>query len=160
MADMARELRELGDAISRKGRIKANRKAANLFKEKLRENYNESMGRKNNKTHSDDSVISTLTTDTTTGGAVGVGFSKKGKKAYLARFQNDGWIPRNGKGGPYMYHPDRNGHTSRGDDGPTLPMVPGLHFWEKTATNEDLEKQMIDIQIKELNRLLGNAARK
>ena len=155
MADMARILRELGEAASRKNRIKANRKAANLFKEKLRENYNDSMG------HSkDDSIISTLTTDTTTGGAVGVGFSKKGKKSYLARFHNDGWIPRNGKGGPYMYHPGRKGHGDKDDGGIALPMVPGLHYWETTAKDKDLEKRMIDAQVKELNRLLGNAARK
>lgn len=149
MADMADILRSMADTVSRKNRVKINRKGAKVFKEALHNNYNVAMG------HSkDDKIIETLTTDTTAGGAVGVGFSKKGRKAYLARFHNDGWIPRNQYGGPYKYHPGgKDGDRSGG-----LPMVPGKHYWEKTAHDEGVDKSISEAEVKELNRLLRRAA--
>lgn len=151
MADMAEILRSMAETTSRKNRVKINRKGAKVFKEALHENYNVSM-----KHSADDDVIETLTTDTTTGGAVGVGFSKKGKKAYLARFQNDGWIPRNQYGGPYKYHP--GGADKSKDSSGGLPMVPGKHFWEKTAHDEGVDKSISEAEVKELDRLLRRAA--
>lgn len=51
-------------------------------------------------------------------GSVEIGFTKKGKKAYIARFLNDGWEEHNQHGGPY-------GHRE------------GEHFWEETTTEAE-----------------------
>lgn len=65
---------------------------------------------------------------------VGVGFSTEGKLAYVGRFINDGWDPRNQFGGPY-------------------PHVNGEFYFEKTEVEaEDAVKAaMAD----KLNRILG-----
>lgn len=52
------------------------------------------------------------------GGAVKVGFTRKSEKAYIGRFLNDGWDPRNQHGGPYQH-------------------VPGEHFFERSADASD-----------------------
>lgn len=52
------------------------------------------------------------------GGAVKVGFTRKSEKAYIGRFLNDGWDPRNQHGGPYQH-------------------VEGEHFFEKSADDSD-----------------------
>lgn len=59
------------------------------------------------------------------GGAVAVGFTRKSEKAYLGRFLNDGWDPRNQHGGPYTH-------------------VPGEHFFEKSAENADEEIKRVE----------------
>lgn len=147
MADMSEVLRNMAQATSRRQRIRINRKGAHVFEEALRQNYNTSMSEKNPAKHgTDDDVISTLTTDTTAGGAVGVGFSAKGKKSYLARFQNDGWIPRNQHGGPYKYHR-------------TFPMVPGAHFWEKTYNDSGVDRRIGEAQKKEFENIMKRATR-
>ena len=46
-------------------------------------------------------LAETLTHEIKEDGHYEIGFSKKGKKAYIARFLNDGWKPRNQYGGPY-----------------------------------------------------------
>lgn len=46
-------------------------------------------------------LADTLTHEIKEDGHYEIGFSKKGKKAYIARFLNDGWKPRNQYGGPY-----------------------------------------------------------
>lgn len=46
-------------------------------------------------------LADTLTHEIKEDGHYEIGFSKKGKKAYIARFLNDGWRPRNQFGGPY-----------------------------------------------------------
>lgn len=59
------------------------------------------------------------------GGAVAVGFTRKSEKAYLGRFLNDGWDPRNQHGGPYTH-------------------VPGEHFFEKSAESADEEVKRVE----------------
>lgn len=65
---------------------------------------------------------------------VGVGFSTEGKLAYVGRFINDGWDPRNQFGGPY-------------------PHVNGEFYFEKTEveTEDAVKAAMAD----KLNRILG-----
>lgn len=61
------------------------------------------------------------------GGAVKVGFTRKSKKAYIGRFLNDGWDPRNQYGGPYKH-------------------VPGEHFFERSsdATGEVIKQTELE----------------
>lgn len=66
-------------------------------------------------------MLDTLVENTKPDGGVEIGFSKKGKKAYLARFMNDGWDVKNQFGGPYTH-------------------VEGEHFWEHTE--EDFKKSV------------------
>lgn len=61
------------------------------------------------------------------GGAVSVGFTRKSEKAYIGRFLNDGWDPRNQKGGPY-------GH------------VPGEHFFERSADGSGEEVKRVEAE--------------
>lgn len=56
---------------------------------------------KNGTQHLADTLIHEIKED----GHYEIGFSKKGKKAYIARFLNDGWKPRNQYGGPYGIAP-------------------------------------------------------
>lgn len=65
-------------------------------------------------------LIDTLVINKEKDGSVATGFSKAGKKAYLARFLNDGWDVRNQYGGPYRH-------------------VEGGHYWEK-AEDETAEQ--------------------
>lgn len=62
------------------------------------------------------SIVKALAVNKEHGGAVKVGVTRKSKKAYIARFLNDGWIPRNQHGGPYE-------------------PVAGEHFWENTEND-------------------------
>ncbi len=48
-------------------------------------------------------LADTLTHEIREDGHYEIGFSKKGKKAYIARFLNDGWDVRNQHGGPYRH---------------------------------------------------------
>ena len=66
--------------------------------------------------------------------SVGVGFSTEGKLAFVGRFINDGWDPRNKYGGPY-------------------PHVNGEFYFEKSEveSQEAVKKAMAD----KLNRILG-----
>lgn len=52
-----------------------------------------------NKQH----LADTLTHEISNDGHYEVGFSKKGKKAYIARLLNDGWDVKNQYGGPYTH---------------------------------------------------------
>ncbi|CCI81634.1 hypothetical protein [Lactobacillus hominis] len=63
-----------------------------------------------------DHMADTLVTNDKYDGSEEIGFSKEGKKAYIARFINDGWEEYNQHGGPYGHHE-------------------GEHYWEK-ATDE------------------------
>ena len=123
--------KRMAQGLTRKQRIAANQKAMEPYEAEFRRNFKTSMNGHG------DSILNTLAQNKTEGGAVELGFSKKGKKAYLARFQNDGWIPRNQYGGPYKVHGG-------------LPMVPAKHFWEKTnedAKHGELNKIMTKRQI-------------
>lgn len=66
--------------------------------------------------------------------SVGVGFSTEGKLAYIGRFINDGWDPRNQYGGPF-------------------PHVNGEFYFEKSEVESEgaVKKAMTD----KLNRILG-----
>lgn len=61
------------------------------------------------------------------GGAVKVGFTRKSEKAYIGRFLNDGWDPRNQHGGPYEH-------------------VPGEHFFEKSTDNASEEIKRVEAE--------------
>ena len=61
------------------------------------------------------------------GGAVQVGFTRKSEKAYIGRFLNDGWDPRNQHGGPYEH-------------------VPGEHFFEKSTDNASEEIKRVEAE--------------
>lgn len=50
-------------------------------------------------------LADTVTYEIAGDGHYEIGFSKKGKKAYIARFLNDGWRPRNQYSGPYGVAP-------------------------------------------------------
>ncbi|GEA92763.1 hypothetical protein PDA01_06560 [Pediococcus damnosus] len=69
--------------------------------------------------------------------AATVGILKKSKKAYVARFINDGWDSSwNGK---------RNGHK-----------VQGLHFWEKAA--KQAEEPMNTVMKEEVKKIINKKA--
>lgn len=70
---------------------------------------------------------------------VGVGFSTEGKLAYVGRFINDGWDPRNQYGGPF-------------------PHVPGEFYFEKTEV--ECEDEVKEAMANKLNRILGEIARR
>ena len=70
---------------------------------------------------------------------VGVGFSTEGKLAYVGRFINDGWDPRNQYGGPF-------GH------------VPGEFYFEKTEVES--EGEVKEAMANKLNRILGEIQRR
>lgn len=48
-------------------------------------------------------LADTLTHEVKPDGGYEIGFSEKGKKAYIARLLNDGWESRNQYGGPYRH---------------------------------------------------------
>lgn len=127
--DLDKKLMKLAKGLTTKQRIATNKAGMEVYKNAFKENFNSTM--KNGK-----SILDTLTEDSSTGGMVSLGFSKEGKKAYLARFQNDGWIPRNQYGGPYKYHGE-------------LPIVPGKHFWERTNENEAVMRAVASAEITE-----------
>lgn len=62
---------------------------------------------KNNYTDGTQHLADTLTHEIKEDGHYEIGFSKKGKKAYVARLLNDGWEPRNQYGGPYGHAPKK-----------------------------------------------------
>lgn len=80
-----------------------------------------------------DKMLSTLEINREPGGEVEVGFTKKGKQAYLARFMNDGWDVRNGSGGPYTH-------------------VEGEHFWERTEV--ETKKEVKEAELNGLKRVM------
>lgn len=106
-------LTRMSQRVTPKERSTINHAGMRVFKKKLEANIREHSGRKESNTKRREKMISTLTTKTEPGGRVLIGFSKKGKKAYLARFMNDGWDSKNQYGGPYTHQP-------------------GEHYWENT----------------------------
>lgn len=128
---MDKKLAELGKAFTEKERFKINGKAMKPFEAHLR-NYLETnlekreYGRKeilSGEKH----LLDTLETNKVPGGEVELGFTKKGKKAYIGRFLNDGWDVKNQYGGPYRH-------------------VEGMHFWEETesATEHEVKKAELE----------------
>ncbi|HIW90010.1 MAG TPA: phage tail protein [Candidatus Ligilactobacillus excrementipullorum] len=104
-----RILDNLADGFGREERFKANQAGAEVFKRIMKPKVPYSVLRKNEKVHLRDSLI----TEEHANGSVDVGFTKKGAKGYIGRFQNDGWdvVDRNGQ---------QHSH------------VAGKHFWEET----------------------------
>ena len=139
---------KMAKALSRKQRISVNKAGMKPYKEEFTKNFKESF-----REGKGESILETLSEHATTGGRVELGFSKKGKKAYLARFHNDGWIPRNQYGGPYKYHPNRVGNE-KGLDDSGLPMVPGKHFWEKTNSDASLKEKIRAREIRKYHQIL------
>ncbi len=138
--DLDKKLEAMANSLTRKRRVAINKAGMQTFREAFEGNFKRTMNGHG------DHILNTLTEDTTPGGAVGLGFSKKGKVAYLARFQNDGWIPRNQYGGPYKYHG-------------TYPMVPGKHFWEDTIADQKVEKATAEREVQEAQKYIDRAAR-
>lgn len=118
-------LAKMSQKVTAKERSKINLAGMRVFQKNLEDNIRQHQGRKESNTTRREKMINTLTTKTEPGGRVFIGFSKKGKKSYLARFMNDGWDSKNQYGGPY-------GHQ------------PGEHFWENTEKNakEGVDKVM------------------
>lgn len=108
-AEFDRILDELADGFGREERFKANEAGAKVFRHILKPKVPYSVLRKSEKVHLRDSLI----TEPHANGSVDVGFTKKGAKGYIGRFQNDGWdvVDRKGK---------RHSH------------VAGKHFWEES----------------------------
>lgn len=70
--------------------------------------------------------------------SVSIGFSKAGKRSYIARFLNDGWEEFNQYGGPYGHHE-------------------GEYFWEKTEkeTHEELSEAMKKVVKEIMDKKMG-----
>lgn len=114
-------LERMSQKVTPHERSKINHAGMRAFRKDLEDNIrNPDVGRKGSNIMRREKMIDTLTTTTEGAGRVIIGFSKKGEKAYLARFMNDGWDSKNQYGGPYRHNP-------------------GEHFWEKTE-KQDKEK--------------------
>lgn len=148
--DLAEKLQRMAE-MSFKDRVKINKAGMEPFRKAFVQNFNTSFKDGHGK-----SIISTLTEHTSPGGRVEIGFSKAGKKAYLARFQNDGWVPHNQYGGPYKYHPDRK--NSHAQSGVELPIVPGKHFWEHTYNDETVIAKITEAEVAYFERHLKDKA--
>lgn len=112
---MDKALEALGKKFTEKEKWEINGKAILPFEKMLRKNIENRNVPYRDPNYDPDrkALLATLETNNVRGGEVEVGFTKKGKKAYLGRFMNDGWDPRNQHGGPYKH-------------------VEGEHFWERT----------------------------
>lgn len=108
--------KEFGKGFSEQERWEINKPAAEVFKKALiyhidvAENHHPY--RNKYYKHERKGIIDNIAANKEHGGAVKVGVTRKSKKAYIARFLNDGWTPRNQRGGPY------------------LPPIEPEHFWE------------------------------
>ncbi|TLQ03647.1 phage tail protein [Pediococcus stilesii] len=100
----------LAEGFGRKERFEANEAGAEKFKSIMKPKVPVSVRvRKGEHVHLRDSLV----TDEHANGAVDIGFTAKGQKGYIARFQNDGWDVK-----------DRNGKNHS--------HIEGKHFWEET----------------------------
>ena len=105
--EFERILDSLAEGIGHDERVLANKVGAEAFKKIMQPKVPVSTKTFTGKTvHLRDSLV----TEQHPNGSVAVGFTAKGHKGYIGRFQNDGWDVR-----------DRNGvqHSH----------VPGKHFW-------------------------------
>ena len=114
-AQMDNLLKELGKGIPISIKLAMNQNAMRPFKDVLKPKIEA------HRTSDDDLKVPPHMADTLIiqkdkkTGKVSIGFSKPGKKAYIARFLNDGWDVKNQYGGPYK-------------------RVEGLHYWESTES--------------------------
>lgn len=131
-ANFDRILDQLAEGFEAGDREKVNKKGMDVFESHLRpkiENlphegptYDPAKHKPGNPR-----LIDTLIRDKYANGEVRIGFSKKGKKAYIGRLLNDGWDVYNGYGGPYRHKK-------------------GAHFWEETEveSKEKVAKAMAE----------------
>lgn len=88
-------------ALSLQGRKKVNRAGAKVYKKNMEAFTN---AHRSNRVYltGQQHLADTVTTKTDASiGEVSIGFSKAGKKGYIARLLNDGWESYNQFGGPY-----------------------------------------------------------
>ena len=110
-AEFDKILDNMSSGFSHEERFGANKAGAKVFHRILKPKVPYSVLRKNEKVHLRDSLIN----EEHANGSVDVGFTKKGAKGYIGRFQNDGWdvVDRKGK---------QHSH------------VAGKHFWEEAES--------------------------
>ncbi|MFT8406643.1 phage tail protein [Liquorilactobacillus nagelii] len=102
----------LASGFGREEKLKADNAGADVFVKIMKPKIPESTKlRKNEHVHLRDSLIKVEHPN----GSVSVGFTAKGEKGYIGRFQNDGWTVK-----------DRNGQSHS--------TIVGKHFWESTQT--------------------------
>ena len=109
--EFERILDSLAEGIGHDERVLANKVGAAAFKKIMQPKVPVSTKTFTGKTvHLRDSLV----TEQHPNGSIAVGFTARGHKGYIGRFQNDGWDVR-----------DRNGiqHSH----------VPGKHFWEESV---------------------------
>lgn len=95
-------LRKNGDGLTIDERKKVNKVGAKIYENAMQtflDHHRSDRVYQNGTEH----LADTLTHEITTGGKYEIGFSKKGKKAYIARLLNDGFDVRNQFGGPYKH---------------------------------------------------------
>lgn len=123
-------LDSLASGFSRSERLKANKAGAKKFEEIMKPKVPYDPHRKKG-THLRD----TLVTVEKENGDTETGFTAKGHKGYIARFQNDGWDAT-----------DRNGQTHK--------HVPGKHFWEESQAEAKgkVIEAVKDVVVEEMDR--------
>lgn len=133
----------LGDKFTPAEKRKINREGIEPFYKTLRKNIeNRSVPyvQDEHRRYKPDrtKLLSTLDTNYTDDDGVEVGFTKKGKQAYLGRFMNDGWDVRNQHGGPWRH-------------------VEGEHFWERTQS--ETSYKVTKAEMKALKEVMNNRMR-
>ncbi|MBE1727402.1 phage tail protein [Lactobacillus plantarum] len=108
-------LDEMASGFGRDARRDANKAGADEFikvmKPKIPEGALRNVHGSAEKVHLRDSLIE----DEHPNGSVSVGFTAKGQKGYIGRFQNDGWDATDRNGGKHKH-------------------VTGKHFWESSQS--------------------------
>ena len=95
-----RFLEKMENGLDVAERRKVNHAGADVYKDSMKQFLD---SHRSNRVYLDgqNHLADTLTKQSEQNGAVDIGFSKAGKKAYIARFLNDGWESKNQYGGPY-----------------------------------------------------------
>ncbi|KRN13826.1 hypothetical protein EFQ23_04815 [Limosilactobacillus fermentum] len=95
-------LNDLEKKITVNNRRKINKAGADVYEKSMQQFLDEhrrSVVYLNGQQH----LADTLTHEIQNNGAYEIGFSRKGKKAYIARLLNDGWDVKNRYGGPWSH---------------------------------------------------------
>ena len=96
-----RFLNEHINGLTIQNRKKINKAGADVYMKNMR-SFLDQHRSNNSYISGQEHLADTLTSkNDLTNGQVDVGFSAKGKKAYIARLLNDGWESKNQYGGPY-----------------------------------------------------------
>lgn len=101
-AGFDRFLERVGDGFTIDERKKVNKAGSKVYQSSMQTFLNEHRSDRKYQ-NGTEHLADTLTHEITTGGKYEIGFSKKGKKAYIARLLNDGFDVRNQFGGPYKH---------------------------------------------------------